>query len=172
MIDCPLCDSQNIEGEDYCQQCGQPLSDTHLAQPPTAVERALIRDRIATLAPATPITVSPEAPVREVLTLLVERKIGCVLVMDGKELQGVFTERDAIAKLAGEVEQLGQRPVSDFMTPAPQTLQADAKIAFAVRQMDQGGYRHIPLVDEDGHPVGIISVRDLLRYFTDKMHQK
>ena len=172
MIDCPLCESKNIEGEDFCQQCGQPLSDTHLANPPTAVERSLVRDRIESLAPAQPITVSPDAPVAEVLKLLVERKIGCVLVLDPEgELVGVFTERDAIAKLAGKLDELGSHPVSEFMTPAPQTLEIDAKVAFAVRQMDQGGYRHVPLVDENARPVGIISVRDILQYFTDKMRQ-
>ncbi len=171
MIDCPLCDFENIEGEDLCQQCGQPLSDSHLKRPPTAVERSLIRDRIESLKPATPIAVDPSTPVGDVLKLLVKHRIGCVLVGDGSQLAGVFTERDAIAKLAGKMDEFGQAPVSQFMTPTPQTLEADAKIAYAVRQMDQGGYRHIPIVDGQDVPVGIISVRDILQYFTDKMHQ-
>ena len=55
------------------------------------------------------------------------------------------------------------------MTPNPQTLVADAKIAFAVHRMDLGGYRHLPIVDERGELVGIISARDILRHLTENM---
>ena len=171
MIDCPLCDFPNIEGEDFCQECGQPLSDSHLTTPPTAVERSLIRDRIQVLEPAKPITVESDTPVRDVLQLLIEHSIGCVLVVDEGTLSGVFTERDALQQLAGQDEALGECPVSQFMTRTPRTLSADAKIAFAVRQMDQGGYRHIPIVDPDDRAIGVVSVRDILRYFTDKMRE-
>ena len=55
------------------------------------------------------------------------------------------------------------------MTPNPQTLVANAKIAFAVQRMDLGGYRHLPIVGEAGELVGIISARDILRHLTDVM---
>ena len=169
MIDCPLCDHPNIEGSDYCQECGQPLSDSHLQDPPTNVERRLIRDRIRVLNPPQAITVESHTPVRDVLQMLIDRGIGCVPVVDGGQLQGVFTERDALRKLAGKIDELGDQPVAEFMTPHPQTLDMDAKVAFAVRSMDQGGYRHLPIVDEDGKVVGVVSVRDILRYLTQHM---
>ncbi len=169
MIDCPLCDHPNIEGEDFCQECGQPLSDSHLKELPTAVERRLVRDRLEVLEPREPITVSPATAVRDVLTMLIDRGIGCVLVVDQDALVGVFTERDALRKLAGNLDQLGDLPVSQFMTPSPQTLDIEAKVAFAVRSMDQGGYRHLPIVDQEGKPTGVVSVRDILHYLSDKM---
>ena len=55
------------------------------------------------------------------------------------------------------------------MTSDPQTLEADSKVAFAVQRMDLGSYRHVPIVDDQGRPVGIVSVRDILRYLADKM---
>ena len=45
----------------------------------------------------------------------------------------------------------------------------DAKIAFAVQRMDLGGYRHLPIVDREGQLSGIISVRDILEYLTERM---
>jgi CBS domain-containing protein len=55
------------------------------------------------------------------------------------------------------------------MTASPQTLDQDAKVAFAVQRMDLGGYRHIPIVDDEDRLVGTISVRDILAYLTEKM---
>jgi len=60
--------------------------------------------------------------------------------------------------------------VSQFMSTNPETLQADAKIAFAVHRMDLGSYRHVPVVDGQRRPIGVVSVRDILRYLTDSMN--
>ena len=68
-----------------------------------------------------------------------------------------------------EASALGDRPVSGFMTAPPETLEPDAKVAFAVQRMAVGGYRHIPIVGGGGELGGIVSVRDILRYLTDKM---
>jgi CBS domain-containing protein len=50
-----------------------------------------------------------------------------------------------------------------------QTLPSTAKVAFALHLMDLGGYRHVPIVNERGRPVGIFSLRELLRYLTRTM---
>ncbi len=169
MISCPYCDSENIEGADACAECGQSLHDTHLAPPQSDLEHSLLRDPISALAPKSPITVAPSKPVGEVMRLMVERKIGCVVVVELDQPIGIFSERDALRKIDPEAPDIAARPVSEFMTPRPQTLVADAKIAFAVQRMDLGGYRHLPVVGERGSLVGIISARDILRHLTDNM---
>jgi CBS domain-containing protein len=166
---CPLCDFENIEGTDVCEECGQPLDDLHLPDPATAVERSLLKDRVRVLNPKTPIVVPPDMPVPDVLRILVDRRIGCVFVASGESLLGVFSERDAVLRLSRDPDDYAHRPISDFMTPNPQALRSDAKVAFAVRMMDLGGYRHVPLVDENQRATGVISVRDILRYLTEKM---
>ncbi len=169
MIICPYCASENIQGADDCAECGQPLADAHLAPPNTEVERSLLRDRISDLVPKTPITVAPATPVGDVLRLMVEHQIGCVVVADENRPVGIFSERDALRKLNTSAPELAARGVGEFMTPSAQTLVADAKIAFAVQRMDLGGYRHLPIVDERGELVGIISARDILRHLTESM---
>jgi CBS domain-containing protein len=171
MLLCPYCNSENIEGVDECAECGQPLNDTHLAPPGTEVERSMLRDRISVLAPNRPITVAPTMPVGDVLKLMVKNKIGCVVVAEENRTLGIFSERDALRKINTDAAKLAARPVSEFMTPNPQTLVADAKIAFAVQRMDAGGYRHLPVVGQQGELVGIISARDILRHLTDNLSE-
>jgi CBS domain-containing protein len=169
MILCPYCGSENIEGADDCAGCLQPLHDTHLAPPRTSLERAVLHDRVAALKPKQPITVAPDMPVGQVLRLMVEHRIGCVLVTDGARLLGIFSERDALRRLGASAATHENQPVSEFMTAQPQTLVADAKVAFAVHRMDLGGYRHLPVVDQRGQLQGIISARDILRHLTESL---
>jgi CBS domain-containing protein len=166
---CPLCGRQNIPGDDECSKCGQPLDDTHLAPPSNDVERTLLGDRIGVLVPKSPITVDPTTPVGDVIKRMVQNRIGCVVVADGDQPLGIFSERDVLMKIETGSPELAARPVSEFMTPNPQTLVANAKIAFAVQRMDVGGYRHLPIVDDGGELVGIISARDILRHLTETM---
>ena len=169
MSTCPFCDHENIEGTDLCAQCEQPLLDTSRTTAQTEIERGLIKDRMTDLKPKTPTAVAPETPVGEVLKLMVDQSIGCVLVVEEKTIVGIFTERDALYKLNTSFHKFKDRPVSEFMTKEPQSLDLQAKVVFALQRMDLGGFRHIPIVDAEGHPTGIISVRDILRYLTDKL---
>ena len=169
MSTCPFCDHENIEGTDLCAQCEQPLLDTSRTTAQTEIERGLIKDRMTDLEPKTPTAVAPETPVGEVLKLMVDQSIGCVLVVEEKTIVGIFTERDALYKLNTSFHKFKDRPVSEFMTKEPQSLDLQAKVVFALQRMDLGGFRHIPIVDAEGHPTGIISVRDILRYLTDKL---
>jgi CBS domain-containing protein len=145
--------------------------DAHLAPPQNEVERSLLRDRISVLAPKKPVTAVATTPVGDVLRLMVEHGIGCVVVVDGDRPIGIFSERDALGKIGADAADVAARPVSEFMTANPQTLVASAKIAFAVQRMDLGGYRHLPIVGPGGELVGIISARDILRHLTDTMAQ-
>ena len=167
MIVCPFCGHENIEGMDVCQQCEHSLTDLYLSEPATEVERGLLRDHVSVLKPKSPVVVSPDDSVADVLKTLVERRIGCVLVVKDKAIVGIFSERDALLKLNAEAGSLADRPVSEFMTTNVETLDSKAKVAFAVQRMDLGSYRHVPIVDEAGGPNGIISARDILRYVTE-----
>lgn len=169
MINCPNCRADNIEGVDTCETCGQSLADMHLAAPATAVERALLADRLKDLDPKTPVVVDLETTVNEALKLLVEKHIGCVFVVEDEKVVGVFSERDALIRLNVDFTKLGDRPIAEFMTPRPQSLDGSARVVYAVRLMDQGGYRHVPITNDEGGPTGVISVRDILAYLTEKM---
>ena len=169
MITCPSCGAETIEGADECSLCGNSLSPFHLPEPTGYLERALLDDRLTDLSPSKPVRVSPDCPERDVISLLIDRHIGSVIVTEGDHVAGIFSERDALMKLGTNAAIWGDRPVSEFMTLSPRTLVADAKVAFALKEMDLGGYRHIPIVDDESRLTGVVSIRDVLRYLTRKM---
>src|SRR3989337_1738454 len=168
MILCPYCEAENIEGADECEACGEAL--THLSRrvPTSSVEADLLRDRIERLWPKSPSTVAPDMPVGEVLKKMVDQTIGCVMVVDKGKLVGIFSERDALMKLNTDAPRLLSRPISQFMTQGPATLETNDKIAFALHKMNVGGYRHIPILFE-GKLAGVISIRDILRALSERI---
>jgi CBS domain-containing protein len=168
MIVCPYCQAENIEGADLCEQCNASLADLSVRIPATRVEADLLRDRIERLWPKSPSTATPETPVGRVLSKMVDERIGCVMIVEGDRLVGIFSERDALMKINTDAPRLKERPVSQFMTPNPVTLEANDKIAFALHKMNVGGYRHIPILF-GGKLVGVISIRDILRYLTERI---
>jgi CBS domain-containing protein len=93
--------------------------------------------------------------------------VGCALVVRDGKLVGIFTERDVLRKVAGAKLDLTATPVEQVMTPNPDTLPATASIAFALREMSVEGYRHIPLVNADGSPEGVVSVRDIVTWLVE-----
>lgn len=169
MLLCPYCEHENIDGADVCDECSQPLIAQSMPRPATSLERAIMKDRIELLEPREPLVVEPDAPVAMVVKLMHDHRVGCAVVVDDeRHVLGIFSERDALMRLGADYPALSQRPVSQFMTAPAATLQEDDKIAFALHRMDLGGYRHVPITDGD-RITGVISVRDILRYLTDRL---
>jgi CBS domain-containing protein len=112
------------------------------------------------------VTVRAHTTIHETIQLMLQRNIGALLVVDeyGK-LLGIFSERDLLTRIAGIHDAYADLPVKQFMTPNPETVAADDPLAFALHKMDGGGYRHMPVI-KDGKPVGVVSVRDMLRHIT------
>jgi CBS domain-containing protein len=162
---CPSCGFENLQGDDECANCGADLRAADIPQATTPFERLLVDVRLRALETGPPVTVSADARVRDVLELMRTRPAACILVTDQGRLAGIFTERDALMKLAGS----GQAGVSDtsliadLMTRDPVVLRADDSVAVAVQKMAVGGFRHIPLVD-DGRPTGVVSAADVFRH--------
>ena len=167
MIVCPYCGAENIEGADECEQCNQPLTELSVRVPSSTVEADLLRDRIERLWPKSPLTVPHDMPVGQVLKKMVGQTIGCVMVVDGEKLIGIFSERDALMKLNVDAARFFDRPISQYMTPHPVTLETSDKIAFALHKMNVGGYRHLPILFQ-GRLAGVISIRDIQRYLTER----
>ena len=162
---CPACGYDNIEGVDVCEECEASMVFASNPQPKSKLERHIWKDRIKLLAPQPPLSVRSTTPVRDVLKLLVDRSIGCLLIVDDGKLVGIFSERDALLKLGEDVQRLGSEPVSKYMTASVESLGMEDRIAFALHKMDIGGFRHLPIC-EGGQPKGVISIRDILRYMT------
>lgn len=169
LLTCPFCDGDVIEGADSCEVCGQPIMASGLPLPANTVERALLTDRVSVFQGRKPLTTSGRTTLKEVLRLLADNRVGCLLVEDDGKSIGIFTERDVLLKIGEKAAEMGGRPISEFMTSKVESLPPTAKIAFAVQRMNHGGYRHVPVVNDQGQTVGIFSVRDILTYLTNKL---
>ncbi len=105
------------------------------------------------------LTASAAMSVAEAARLMKQRNVGAMMVVDGDgRLVGMFTERDALFRvLSAGLD--GDTPLSAVMTPNPRTISPERSFAHALGFMHEGKFRHLPVV-EDGHPIGMISVRD------------
>jgi CBS domain-containing protein len=163
---CPHCGFDNLPGADECRRCLGDLTALDRPVPQDRVESSLMRDTVGQLKPRPAATVALGASVAEAVRVLLDEDVGAVLVVDAAGLLvGIFSERDLLTKVAGGDRPLPATPVEQVMTPKPQTVGPDDTLAFALHKMDVGGYRHLPVV-RDGKPVGILSVRDLIRHMT------
>lgn len=94
--------------------------------------------------------------------------VGCVPVIDQGKLTGILTEVDLLLKIGIPEANLTQVKISELMTPNPAVLEEDATICSALHLMSVGGYRHLPVI-RDGNAVGILSIRDVLRYLHENL---
>ena len=100
--------------------------------------------------------------IREAARYMVEHGVGSVLVMEDGALRGIFTERDALRIFVATRRNPDYTRLADVMTGAPQTLAPDATPQDAARRMAEGKFRHLPVVDQDGRVLGVVSQRDLI----------
>jgi CBS domain-containing protein len=128
------------------------------------LDQRMIREPIRFLKPRAPLVLTPQDPVREAWRLMREHRVGCILVVESGRLVGILTERDLLLKADGPES---ARLVGAVMTPEPETLSPDDPIVYALNKMSVGGFRHVPLVDPAGHPVGVVSVKHVIDYIVD-----
>lgn len=161
---CPDCGHDNIEGVDDCEQCGQSLvGSQRLGLPTSDFEQRVAMQQVQALVPNRPVALAETATVREAIRTMVDGHFGCVFVEREGRLVGIFTERDVLNRVAGDLAHL-DRPLADFATADPESVASNDTIGYTLQAMDSGGYRHVPVVDEDGHATGIVSVRDVMQY--------
>lgn len=107
------------------------------------------------------VTVQSEMPVSEVAALMKARGIGAISVLDGPALVGIFTERDALFRVAAEGLDPKSTAVATVMTRNPTTISADKPFTDALEVMHEGQFRHVPVLD-NGELIGMVSSRDAM----------
>jgi CBS domain-containing protein len=109
--------------------------------------------------------VKRETPLSEVYRLLDEEHSVAVLICDGNEPVGIFTERDVLNRTALEVDP--DTPVGELMSSVKSSLQLEDRLADAIAIMHESGYRHIPLRGSEEEAPGLIGGRDILRLIAE-----
>jgi CBS domain-containing protein len=145
--------------EDYTPEVEEELRE---------IRGALFDDTIAALRPTDAICLPATATVHEAVQKMLARRQAGVLVVDERgKLVGIFTERDVLNRVVAKDVDVRRTRLSAVMTPNPEALGIAQRVAYAVHCMSVAGYRTVPLVDGDGHPVGIVTVSDVMRWLAN-----
>lgn len=150
--------------EEYIDTMSEVQVDT------TPMQNLLMNTPIAVLEPHAPIEVDASTSLAKAIRQMNAHNIGCLLVTnENDQLVGIFTERDVLTRVAGQVTDLSTAKISDYMTPQPFTMKSDMPIAQALNLMSGHGFRHLPLVDKENRAEGVISFRDVVHYLKQRL---
>jgi CBS domain-containing protein len=120
-----------------------------------------VKVKVSDLPPGRLLTVDPETRVSDVAREMRLKDSDSVAVMSGGRLVGIITERDLVRAIADGVNPT-QATAGVIMTAGPATVTTDEDVNVVALKMMRLGIRHLPVVDDDGKPVGILSARDLV----------
>ena len=128
---------------------------------------------LRTLSRREPLTVPPGSSLRECLRAIKRSGVGdsVLVVTPGGHLVGVLTERDIFGRLVGTDADL-DAPVETILTIEPRTLRTDQTVRDAMTLMQDGRYRNVPLLDEDGQLAGIVRQADIMRILAESFPQE
>lgn len=118
-----------------------------------------------------PLTVQLGTPLAEALRQMQQARGETLLICEGTRLAGIFTEHDALTKVIG-MQVDSTRPIDEFMTRSPRTVDAGATLLEALRVMEEGPYRNLPLVDGAGNLVALLRQQDVLEYVAEAFPQE
>lgn len=107
-------------------------------------------------------TINRDASALDAAVLMNERKIGAVMVMDGPHIAGIFTERDLMNRVIVARRDPAATKVSEVMTREVRACSPDSPLEECRAAMTHHRLRHLPVVDEEGHLAGMISIGDIM----------
>lgn len=134
-------------------------------------DAALLREPVSVLRVRSPLVLSMTATVTEAIRAMQAGHTGCVLVTDDgtpdSKINGIFTERDVLFRIVDRGRNPAQLPLAEVMTTDPETLSVRSAVAYALNKMSVGGFRHVPVVDDDMRPAFVVSVRDVVEFLVE-----
>lgn len=158
---CPICKFENFQGDDTCANCGADLWGADTPQAVTTFRGQLLGLHLDELGAPAPHLVDMSTSVDDAIARMQADGIDCLLVTNGGALVGIFTDRDAILKVAGRPT--AGLTLADVMTPDPVILRSGDPVAVAIHKMAVGGFRHVPIV-KGREAIGVVSARDVFRH--------
>ena len=137
-----------------------------------AFDASILREPLSVLPQRSPLCFSRDQFVSEAMHAMQKEHRGCVLVTEsgaeGGTLAGIFTERDVLYRIIDRGRNPATLLMAEVMTRNPDALPVGSTVAFVLNRMAVGGFRHVPVVDEDDRPVALISVRDVVEFLVEQ----
>jgi CBS domain-containing protein len=115
--------------------------------------------------PESPLATTIDATVGDVLRLLRAQRTGAVLICEGAKLVGIVTERDALQLMSSGADL--KQAAREVMSSPPATISNSATVGEAIRIMSDGGYRHLPIIDGQNRPTGVLATQGIVHFLVD-----
>lgn len=130
------------------------------------LSRNLRVDSISRLQPTAPRAIDAGQTVEAAVAAMREGNVGCLLVTRAGRVVGIFTERDLLSRVLAPGRPVAT-PLAECMTADPVTVHPKDSVRTAIKRMEKGGYRHLPVVDDAGRPVGMLSANQVVHYLVE-----
>jgi len=128
------------------------------------LSQSLQSDLVKHLKPKKPRVVPEDATIRETINIMQEHKVGCVVVRNASgQAVGVFTERDVLRRVVGEMISMDSPVKSAMSTELTAVRETDLAVT-AIKLLHEKGFRHLPVLADSGEPCGVVSVKSVMEY--------
>ncbi len=158
-----MADVEVLEGD-------EAYHDTEPA--PRPLDHRMLREPIRTLQMRPAVSVPRGTALADAIRQMQQHRVGYVMVVEGGRLAGILTERDILYKVLGTNQDMNKVLVDAVMTRDPEALTPEDAIVYAFQKMSVGGFRHVPLVDAQRRPVGMLSVKDVVDWVAEFFPQE
>lgn len=140
-------------------------------QPRRAFDARLLEEPLSVLPCRPPLVFPPSTTVADAMHAMQDEHRGGIVVTEdgttGTRLLGIFTERDVLLRIINRGRNPATLALEEVMTKDPECLPLEANIAWVLNKMSVGGFRHVPVVDEQGRPALLVSVRDVVEFLVE-----
>ncbi len=137
---------------------------------PDLKEAVKIQDPISAMHLEKPLIIDLGTSLRHVLDLMQNNKRNCILTLKDEKLGGILTERDILLKVTGKGYDMDLTVIDEFITHNPDSVTPEDPLAYALNKMHIGGFRNVPVVNDELYPIGIISIADIIATIADYFH--
>ena len=142
------------------------------SEEPEMKEAIKIQDPISNMSLRKPLIINLGTSLRHVLDTMQNSKMNCILTLFDEKLAGILTERDILLKVTGKGYDLDLTVIDEFITKDPDFVNPEDPIAYALNKMHIGGFRNVPVVNDELFPIGIISITDIIETIADYFHSE
>jgi CBS domain-containing protein len=149
-----------------------PYFERDSRRPGEPFDARLLRESLRVLPTRHPLLFSPRHTATQAMRAMQKEHRGVVLVTEDGTAEtrvvGIFTERDVLFRIVDRGRNPATLALAEVMTRDPETLPLDASVAWVLNRMCVGGFRHVPVVDREGRPAFVVSVRDVVEFLVER----
>jgi CBS domain-containing protein len=170
-LKCPSCGADYILGADRCPKCFHSLMQQNIPglKRGEKMQKVMLTEPISELVTGKDLLVcDSDDSVLQIVEILKKEHKDCVLVFKQRKLVGIISQRDLLSRVAGKKKDLSKVKAAEVMTSNPEFVRPENPIAVVISKMAMGGFRHVPVMNPDGTPMSIVSIKDVLKYLSKR----